>query len=242
MRFRQMVLGAVALTVAAISIRAAETTQVAEKTFAAPSGVKLNVRMEGPYAADVPLQVLCYFKYTPEVAKQMFGAPVELDKDLGGIIASLRERGEFSGEALETLILIPPKDSIKAKALLLIGLGSEADLSTDLMQNVGEAALREATRLGASRVAFAPMIRDQGNSSIDTGVIERAVTTGVLLAYDTEQRLQREGLAKPYELQQWTVEAGPQYYDVTVKGVEGAIDDAKAAIAKRPESKYVTSK
>ena len=30
----------------------------------APSGVKVKVRMEGPYDADVPLQVVCYFKYT----------------------------------------------------------------------------------------------------------------------------------------------------------------------------------
>jgi hypothetical protein len=172
----------------------------------------------------------------------MFDAPVELDKELGGVIASLRERGDFAGNARETLLIIPPKNSIKAKALQLIGLGSEADLSTDLMKNVGEVALREAARLGASRVAFAPMIRDQGNSSIDTGVIERAVTTGVLVAYNTEKRLQAEGLAKPYVLQQWTVEAGPKYYDATVEGVEGAISDAKAIIAKRPQSQYVTSK
>ena len=31
----------------------------------APHGVTVKVRMEGPYTADVPLQVVCYFKYTP---------------------------------------------------------------------------------------------------------------------------------------------------------------------------------
>jgi len=29
-----------------------------------PNGVTVKVRMEGPYTADVPLQVVCYFKYT----------------------------------------------------------------------------------------------------------------------------------------------------------------------------------
>src|SRR5258708_31701651 len=93
--------------------------QVKEKALYAPNKVKVKVRMEGPYTADVPLQVVCYFKYTPERAKKMGGAPVELDKRLGGVIGSLRERGEFMADPLETILITPPKDSIKAKALLL---------------------------------------------------------------------------------------------------------------------------
>src|SRR5262245_55932432 len=92
--------------------------EVKEKSLEAPNGVAVKVRMEWPYTADVPLQVVCYFKYTPEGAKRMAGAPVELDKKLGGVIASLRERGEFGGDEGETLLLIPPRDAIKARALL----------------------------------------------------------------------------------------------------------------------------
>src|SRR5437899_7906320 len=103
--------------------------EVKEKAFDASHKVKVRVRMEGPYTADVPLQVVCYFKYTPEGAKKMFDAPVELDKRLGGVIASLRERGQFVGEQLETILIIPSRDSIKAKALLLVGLGDENALS-----------------------------------------------------------------------------------------------------------------
>src|SRR5580704_8918101 len=72
--------------------------EVKEKALDAPHEVKVKVRMEGPYTADVPLQVVCYFKYTPERAKRMSGAPVELDKRLGGCIASLRERCELVGD------------------------------------------------------------------------------------------------------------------------------------------------
>src|SRR5713226_8611849 len=142
---------------------------VKEQAVEAPNKVTVKVRMQGPYTADVPLQVVCYFKYTPEGVKRMSGAPVELDKHLGGIIGALRERGEFVGDQLETLLIIPPKDSIKAKALLLVGLGDEDALSPKLMEAVGRVALREAARLGVSRVAFAPLIRDQGNSKISTG-------------------------------------------------------------------------
>jgi hypothetical protein len=207
--------------------------EVKEKPLDAPHNVKVKVRMEGPYTANVPLQVVCYFKYTPEGAKRMGGAPVELDKHLGGVIASLRERGEFVGDQLETILIIPPKDSIKAKALLLVGLGDEADLSLKLMEAVGRVALREADRLGASHVAFAPLIRDQGNSKIGTGVVERAVVRGMLLAYDTEKRLQKEGLSKEYNLEQWNVEAGPAYFDETVAGVQKAIEEADQAIKDR---------
>src|SRR5229473_67403 len=160
---------------------------VKEKAFDAPNKVRIKVRMEGPYTADVPLQVVCYFKYSPEGAKKMGGAPVELDKHLGGVIASLRERGEFKGDQLETLLITPPKDSIKAKALLLVGLGDEDALSLQVMERVGRLSLREATRLGVSRVAFAPLIRDQGNKKVGTGDVETAVVRGMLLAYDTEK-------------------------------------------------------
>src|ERR1044071_7223865 len=130
----------------------ADTPEVKEKTFEAPNNVKIKVRMEGPYTADVPLQIVCYFKYTPEGAKRMSGAPVELDKHLGGVIASLRERGEYKGDDLETFLLIPREGSIKAKALLLIGLGDEAALSLDKMERVGRVAVREAARLGVGTV------------------------------------------------------------------------------------------
>src|SRR6516162_3514595 len=175
--------------------------EVKEKALDAPNQVKLRVRMEGPYTADVPLQVVSYFKYTPEGVKRMKGAPVELDKRLGGVIGSLRERGEFGGDQLETLLITPPKDSIKAKALLLVGLGDEDALSLKLMEGVGRVALRAASRLGVSRVAFAPLIRDQGNSKIATGEVERAVVCGMLLAYDTEKRLQKQGLSKEFNLE-----------------------------------------
>jgi hypothetical protein len=173
---------------------------VKEKALDGPNGVTIKVRMEGPYRTDVPLQVVCYFKYTPAGAKKMTGAPVELDKHLGGVIASLLECGEFVGDELETLCLTPPHGSIKAKALLLVGLGPEEGLSLNVLERVGTVSLREAARLDARRVAFAPLIRDQGNSKLPTGDGEIAVVKAMLLAYDTEKRLQQEGLTRPFTL------------------------------------------
>ncbi|HEY7311259.1 MAG TPA: M17 family peptidase N-terminal domain-containing protein [Gemmataceae bacterium] len=215
-----------------------EKEVVKEKALDAPHKVQIKVRMEGPYTADVPLQVICYFKYTPEGAKKIKGAPVELDKRLDGVIASLRERGEFVGTPLETLLITPPKEAIKAKALLLVGLGNEDALSLKRMEAVGRVSLREAARLGVNRVAFAPLIRDQGNAKFGTGDVATAVVRGMLLAYDTEKRLQKEGLGKDFTLEQWNVEAGPAFFEDTVKGVQKGIEEARATDAKRPSGPY----
>ncbi len=230
------------LFVFGVLVDAAEPQAVKEIRFSALRDVTMKLRMEGPTTAEVPLQVVCYFKYTPEGAKRMKGAPVELDHELGGVIGALRERGEFVGDELETILLVPPAGAIKAKALLLIGLGDERGLSLEVMERVGKIALREASRLGANRVAFAPLIRDQGNSTLDTGEIERVVTRGVLLAYDTEKRLQQEGRAKPFTLEEWEAEAGPAYFDDTKAGLEKGIEEAKTEAAKRPAQPYGVSK
>src|SRR5260221_14067098 len=80
----------------------------AETKLPGPDGLPVIVRMQGPYDADVPLQIVCYFKRTESSDQRMAGAPVELDKRLGGVIGALRSRGEFSGEALETLLIEVP--------------------------------------------------------------------------------------------------------------------------------------
>ena len=94
-------------------------------------------------------------------------------------------------------------------------------------------SLREAARLRVSRVAFAPLIRDQGNKKLGTGDVETAVVRGMLLAYDTEKRLQKEGLGKEFTLDAWNVEAGPDYFDETVAGVQKAIEEADKTIRDR---------
>jgi len=216
----------------------AASEDVKEAVVDGPDRLAVKVRMEGPYTADAPLQVVCYFRYTPERAKRMSGAPVELDKHLGGVIASLRERGEFVGDDFETLLLVPPPGKIEAKALLLIGLGEESTLSTEKMMQVGRVALREATRLGVRKAAFAPLIRDQGNSALPTGEVARAVVRGVVLARDTESHLAKEALGKGQTLDELVMEAGPKYFDETTAAIREGVKEAGDAINTRPKSAY----
>jgi hypothetical protein len=147
--------------------------------------------------------------------------------------------GLVVGNQLATILITPPRDAIKAKALLPVGLGDEADLSLKLMESVGRVSLREAVRLGATRVAFAPLIRDQGNTKIPTGEVEMAVVRGMLLAYDTEKCLHKEGLAKAFTLEQWNVEAGSAYFDETVQGIQKGIEQASKSIKDRGTEPYL---
>lgn len=235
----KLFLAAALSTITALAV-AEEVSAVKEQVIDGTHAIAIKVRMEGPYTADVPLQVVCYFKYTPEGAKRMSGAPVELDKRLGGAINSLRTRGEFQGNELETLLIKPKDGAMKAKALLLIGLGDEGRISLETMDRVGRVALREARALRISKVAFAPLIRDQGNTTLGVGAVEAAVVRGMLLAYETERQLQSEDLSNKYALAEWWVEAGPAYFDETVSGVRDAVTQAKTATAKRPSTKYAT--
>src|SRR4030095_2497385 len=80
--------------------------EVKETRVSAPNGVTIRVRMQGPYDIDIPLQTVCYFRQKKDGDKTM-GAALELDKRLGGVIAALRDRNEFIGDELETLLLSP---------------------------------------------------------------------------------------------------------------------------------------
>jgi hypothetical protein len=212
----------------------------AETKIAGLDGLPIIVKMQGPYDADVQLQVVCYFKRTTTSDDRLVGAPVELDKRLGGLIGALRARGEFAGDELETVLIDAPAGTIKAKHLLLIGLGDESSLSLARMEKVGRTALREAARTNATRVAFAPLIKDAGNNALPAGDVENAVVRGMLLAYDTEKRLQKQGFSKPFALESWIVEAGPTYYEETIAGVRKSVIQATAIAEKRDITPYST--
>ena len=62
----------------------------------------------------------------------------------------------------------------------------------------------------------------------------------MILAYDTEKRLQKQGFAKDYTLTLWLVEAGPTYYDETIAGVKEAVTQATASVKERDHKAYST--
>src|SRR6185437_1124267 len=138
----------------------------------------------------------------------------------------------FVGDELETM-LIETNGKIPARRLLLIGLGDEPALSLERMERIGRVAYRETAKSGAAAAAFAPLIRDQGNDKLPAGDVETSFIRGLLLARDTDLRLQKEGLSRKYALKTWVVEAGPAFYKETIAGVRKGIESADSAIERR---------
>ena len=137
----KLVLTCAVVALALVDAYAADsTTAPREMAFETrPLGVKLSVKMVGPYMQAADLQIICAFKHKPS-GDTYLGAAKEFDRKVGGILSALRNRGEFVGELGETILFTPPKGSIPAKRVLVIGLGDEAKLSLDTLRIVGRVA------------------------------------------------------------------------------------------------------
>jgi hypothetical protein len=212
-------------------------SEPAEKTFNAPDGLKVSVKMIGPYTEPADLQIICLFKHKAS-GDTYQGAAKDTDEHLHGILSALRNRGEFVGELGETFLFTPPSGSIPAKRFMVIGLGEEKDLSLDSLRVVGRIAAREAVRLNAKHVAWAPVIRDEGNTALDVGEGGRAFIEQMLSAYDTEKRFQAEALAPAFSVEDLVIEAGPTYFDDAAKQVGEGIESMTAVLAQRNAAPY----
>jgi hypothetical protein len=208
-----------------------------EKTFAAPHGLKVSIKVIGPYGEPADLQIICLFKHKAS-GDTYQGAAKDTDDHLHGILSALRNRGEFVGKLGETFLFTPPSGSIPAKRFMVIGLGEEKDLSLDSLRVVGRIAAREAVRLQAKHVAWAPVIRDEGNTAIDVGEGDRAFVEQVLTAYDTEKRLQAQGLAPDFSIEDLVIEAGPTFFEDAAKRVGEGIESMAAKLAQGNAAPY----
>jgi hypothetical protein len=229
---------AVLVVLSLAGVRATDAPPPAEKTFDAPHGMKIGVKMVGPYGQATDLQIICVFKHKA-TGDSYIAAMKDLDDKLGGLLSSIRNRGEFTGELGETVVFIPPAGSTLAKKFLVIGLGNESELSMQTMRVVGAIALREAVRLEAAHVSFAPVLRDQGNDKLDVGECDRNVEESAFLAYDTEKRLQAQGLAPTFDVQTLTIEAGPTFFSSVASQLPVGIDNVTKGISVRKPDPYV---
>ncbi len=220
---------------------AADTTALRENVFATtPQGIRISIKMVGPYTQAADLQIICLFKHK-ESGDTYQGAAKATDAHLNGLLSTLRNRGEFVGELGEPLLFNPPKDSLPAKCFMVIGLGDEKDLSLESLRVVGRIAAREAVRLEARHVAWAPVIRDEGNSTIEVGLGDRTFIEGFLSAYDTEKRLQSQGLAPEFNIEDVVIEAGPSYFDSAVRQIGEGIKSINVELGQRKIAPYIST-
>src|SRR5215813_5062312 len=91
------------LSIAGSAAFATDSFSPTEKTFDAPHDLKGSVKEIGPYAQPADLQIICLFKHKPG-GDTYQGAAKDTDAHLGGLLSSLRNRGEFVGETGETVL------------------------------------------------------------------------------------------------------------------------------------------
>jgi len=236
----RIILAVAALIVGSGAVLSADNSTTAEKTFDAPRGLKVSVKMIGPYSEPADLQVICLFKHKP-TGDTYQGAAKDTDQHLHGLLSALRNRGEFVGELGETFLFTPPNGSLPAKRFMIVGLGGEKDLSLDSLRLVGRIAGREAIRLQAKHLAWAPVIRDEGNTTIDVGEGDRAFIEQLISAYDTEKRLQEQELAPAFSIEDVVIEAGPTYFESAAKQVEAGIESMAAQVAQRSAASCISA-
>jgi hypothetical protein len=227
MRIKSTLTSLALISVVTTAIAADTNTSPKENVFETkPLGVTLSIKMVGPYMEAADLQIICLFKHKP-AGDTYQGAAKDTDEHLGGMLSALRNRGEFVGELGETILFTPPKGSIPAKRFMIIGLGEEKNLSLDSLRLVGRIAAREAVRLEAKHVAWAPVIRDEGNSTIGVGEGDRAFVEQMLSAYDTERHFQAQGLAPAFSIE--TLDDAVKHVGEGIKSVTGELAKRKAA-------------
>ncbi len=208
-----------------------------EKSWETGHGLKFTVKSAKPQDVECDLQIMGWFEHDPK-GDTVVDVIVAFDQAMGRPIKNLTEKGAFTAAPLETILLTPPTGAMKPKQVLLIGYGSKEKMSVDVFKGIAKVAAREAVRLKAKKIAFAPAIIDQGYDKLHAKEVAPVFTRAFLVAYDTEMRLQAEGLAPAFKLEEIYLEAGKTHFDDVIAGAAEGIEQAKADIAKRGNESF----
>jgi len=154
----------------------------------------------------------------------MGGGLLDLDQALSGALARLRASGDFTAEPMDTLLLERLPHGVRARTIMLIGLGDPTKLQADLLERATRVAFREASRLRAGSVAFAPSLLDTGLKPEATAGAPLAMMAGLLSALATQRRLAEAGLGLEPTVSRWSFDAGASHVDAVAKAFKVAFD------------------
>lgn len=183
--------------------------------------IPMRILVQSPAETETELQIICLFRSEP--GNTLHGSLVETNEKLKGLLDRIRTPTSFGGELGETLLIAPPAGSLRAKRVLIIGLGDARTFAPARMELVGLIAYREASRLGVTRPFFAPTVIDGGVSGFATGDVAEQVTRGLLRGARTEKLVADGGAAAGPVIQEFTFLAGALHAGDTEQGIEKAI-------------------
>jgi hypothetical protein len=186
--------------------------------------IPMQILVQSPAETMTDLQVICLFRSSP--VNTLRGSLSEMNEKLKGLLDRVRKPELFRGELGETLLIAPPKNSLSAKKLLVIGLGDSQTFSPQRMQLVGEIVYREASNLGVAHPFFAPTILDGGVTKFTTGQVAEQMIGGFLRAAVTDNALKDVDALAGSPVSFLTYLAGAANASTTREGIEKAISVA----------------
>jgi leucyl aminopeptidase len=114
------------------------------------SSLAVRIVEEGP--AEVETSLLAVQLFQGE--RELDGPAREIDARLGGAITRVLERGDFKGNAGETLFLFPRAGELGAERVLLVGAGKQEEHTLESVRRAVGTVVRNAERLGVQRIAL----------------------------------------------------------------------------------------
>jgi hypothetical protein len=183
--------------------------------------IPIQVLVQSPADTETDMQVICLFRSS--AVNTMHGSLTEMNEKLKGLLDRIRKPDLFRGELGETLLIAPPRGSLGARKLLIIGLGNSQTFSPKQMQMVGEILYAEAARLGVAHPYFAPTILDGGVTKFTTGEVAEQVIAGFLRAAATDKALRDASASPSQPVATLTYLAGAMNAAGTRDGIEKAI-------------------
>jgi len=183
--------------------------------------IPIQILAQSPAETVTDLQVICLFRSSP--VNTLHGSLTETNEKLKGLLERIRKPELFRGELGETLLVAPPKDSLGAKKLLIIGLGDSQTFSPQRMKVVGEILYTESSRIGVAHPFFAPTILDGGVAKFTTGEVAEQVIAGFLRAAATGKVLKDANASAGQGVTALTYLAGAKNVENTREGIEKAV-------------------
>jgi hypothetical protein len=187
----------------------------------ANSPIPVRILVQSPADTTTDLQVICLFRSSP--VNTLRGSLAETNEKLKGLLDRIRKPELFGGELEETVLIAPPKGSLGARKLLIIGLGDSQTFFPRLMQLVGRILYREAGNLGVAHPFFAPTILDGGVTKFKTGEVAEQLFNGFLRAAATDKLIRDANASAGQPVTALTFLAGAANASNTREGIEKAI-------------------
>jgi hypothetical protein len=175
-------------------------------------------RAVGPLDLETPLQMVSLFAYEP--GEVLVSPAVEL----AAIVADARVKDGFGRVSMAALPVSPTPRHLKASQLLVLAWGPRAELTLSRVKEMGHAAMKEAIAREAEEFAYAPLLQDQGVTTLAPDAVAAAFMEGALDEYLDERR---DTPVRIPRLQHVIYEATPATFDAVTAAAERGLSAAR---------------